>query len=360
MPSLPESAFDERFGDLVEPLRAAKPRASEELRERIRQLALLEAGGPAPRRPRRRAALVLVPALLVAVVLGAALSQLPRGVSGGSDGQALEVSDRERQKTPALTPMTSADAEGQALSAARGRAGAGFAPAPGRRLQEYRAELRVRVRDLDELGEATQRAMRTTRSLGGYVVVADYGQPNGRDGDSLLVVRVPVNRVQDAIFAFSQLGTIASQRIRIEDLQTEFGQREVAIERLRRSIARLEELLRDPGLSAEERARLRVQLIVARQDLVQRLRAQQATLRRGRLARVALTLTTREGAVAKPDPPGYVERTLRDALSAVSRVVAWTLYVLIVLSPFVAIAVLALVLERIRRRRLEERLLSSA
>src|SRR5918995_973192 len=80
-------------------------------------------------------------------------------------------------------------------------------------------ELRVRVRDADELSSATSSAMRLTRRLGGFVVRADYDTPGDGEGDSLLVVRVPVARVQDAIAGFAELGPIVGQRIAIEDLQ---------------------------------------------------------------------------------------------------------------------------------------------
>ena len=365
MSPLPEPALDDRYDDLVAQLRAERPRPPEELRLRIRQLAVVEPVAK-PRAPRlRRAVFVLAPALVVAVVLGAAIQELPRGNSGNAEeaqgGEALGLTETMPAAESASDDATAARSLAPLSNANTSQAARGaFTPTPGRRLQEYQAELRVHVDGRGAVGAATSRAMRTTRALGGYVVVANYGAPNREHADSLLVVRVPVERVQDAIFRFSQLGSIVSQQIRIQDLQAGFTRQEAAIARLRREIVALIERLRDPTLSPEQRAQLRVQLLTARQELANRIRTREATLRRGRLSRISLTLTTREGAISVPKPPGYVERTLRDAVSAVGKVLAWILYALIVTSPFLVLAALALVLERLRRRRADERLLERA
>jgi Domain of unknown function (DUF4349) len=347
MPSLPESALDERFEELAALIRASKPRAPQQLRERVHALAAAE---PEPRRwrrpARRRAALVLVPALLVAVVAGAAI---------------LGISSRDAEQSAARKerPLV-VDAEAlERGSAHEDRAAApSTALPPGRRAQNYRAELRVRVRDVGELSQATARAMRVTRSLGGFVLRADYDAAGAREGDSVLVVRVPVRKVQKAIVRFSQLGTIVGQRIAIEDLQGKLDRQREAIAALRRTIATLERELRRPDLTADERAELRLRLVRVRESLAVRVSGRQATTRRAATARIALTLTTRERvAPVKPDRPGYFERTVRDAASALAKALAWVLAVLIVASPFLAFGGIALLIERSRRRRADHRLL---
>ena len=71
----------------------------------------------------------------------------------------------------------------------------GATPPPSTtRLQDYRAELRIRVASAAEVSRATAQAMRTARSLGGYVVSAQLDRPDADDGDSVLVFRVPVSR----------------------------------------------------------------------------------------------------------------------------------------------------------------------
>ena len=56
-------------------------------------------------------------------------------------------------------------------------------PAPSRRrAQDVQAELRVLVDNPNDLSAATQRALRTTRRLGGYVVTVNYGTPEPTEG----------------------------------------------------------------------------------------------------------------------------------------------------------------------------------
>jgi hypothetical protein len=369
MPAQPDSPLDVRHWELAEKLRSTPPAPSAELRERVRVLAAAEPARASRRLPSRRLALVLVPAILL-VAIGGIVGARERGdelaaVQTTPDFEVRMPPDRAvsgegvgRARLSPLKPSPSREAR----SAADRNALSGQATAlpPGRRLQQYRAELRVHVRDLDELGEATRQAMRTTRSLGGYVVVADYGAPTSEDGESLLVVRVPIARVQDAIFRFSDLGTILSQQVNIQDLQAGFNRTEERIRSLRRSIADVERRLAAPDLTPEERANLRFRRLDLRQSLSAQLRARESTLREGSLARISLTLTTREGAAPVPSRPGYFERTLRDAFSVVGKAMAWTLYVLVVAAPFLALGLLVALAERARRRRADERLLERA
>jgi hypothetical protein len=350
MPSQPDPMLDERFDELAALVRTSKPRASHELRERVRALAAAEpARPPAPRFGVRRVAVVLVTALLAAAVAGAAI---------------LGISSRDAEQTVAPSERA-AGLEDEAAEQAGAFPERAVAPTaalpPSRRAQDYRAELRVRVGDVGELSRTTARAMRTTRSLGGFVVRADYDASGGKEGDSVLVVRIPIAKVQQAILRFSELGTIVGQRIAIEDLQATLDRQSDAIAALRRTIATLEAELRRPNLTAEERAELRLRLERARESLALRVSGRDATTRRAATARIALTLTTREqAALPRPERPGYFERTLRDAASALTKAFAWILAALIVAGPFLVLAALLLVWERSRRRRADRRLLERA
>jgi len=366
MPSPPEPLLDERYDELVEALRAARPHASTELRERVRALA----AEPEPGRRESRFTLrprALVPAFLVVLLVGAAvvgvLTRDGGRVSG--DGGLAQRQQREpsqgygaqKQQNDALAPAPQGAQEAQ-------EAQARAALPPSRtRLQDYRAELRLRVPNLRRLSSATARAMRATRSLGGYVVSAELGAPSGGNGDSVLVVRVPVRRVQEALARFTALGTIVSQRIQIDDLQRTVESQSETIVDLEGTVAALERALRDPSLTRFARGRLQLRLADARRSLAARRNARGATVQGARTARVALTLTTRaagEPLVTEPRRPGYLERTLRDAVSVLGRLVAWLLYALIVAAPFLLLGAVVLVLERRRRRRSEERLLERA
>lgn len=365
-----EPAFD----DLSRELQAARPRATEELRERVLALA-----GTEPLRERRRFRLMplLIPALGAATVVAfvavgvTALrgtdSADQEAAGGGTDVAAAETGvsnynyGAQRREESAADSAAASPKSTLQRSVITGASPAETLPPSGNRLQEYRADLRVRVADLDALSAATSDAMRIARSLGGYVVSAQLTTPVGEDGDSSLVVRVPITKVQQAIMRLSDLGTLVAQDVALQDLQTQANRQDDQIAALRRTIATLEGRLAAPDLTSEERAELERRIANADRTLKQRQAARQATERRGRLARVALTLTTRdEGQALPPSPPGEFEQTLRDALGALEQLVAWLLAALIVASPFIALTALLVALEARRRRRAEDRLLQRA
>lgn len=159
----------------------------------------------------------------------------------------------------------------------------------------------------------------------------------------------------------SDLGVLVAQDVSLQDLQAQANRQDDRIAALRRTVATLERELQAQDLTREERAELERRLANAERTLTQARSAREATERRGRLARVALTLTTRdESGVVPPAPPGDFEQTLRDAFGALEQLVAWVLAALIVTSPFLALTALLVVLEARRRRRSEERLLQRA
>jgi hypothetical protein len=156
---------DQRHDVLANELRAAKPTASPELRERI---AALEEPAALTRRilPRvstRRAVLVLAPACLIAGV-GAALIHGVFNSGGGVPRAAKLAHGAAATRARALAPYQTFPAQTPGK--------AGFAPA--RRLQRYDVQLKLRVRNLDGLSSATKRAMNATRRYGGYVASVTY------------------------------------------------------------------------------------------------------------------------------------------------------------------------------------------
>jgi len=203
--------------------------------------------------------------------------------------------------------------------------------------------------------------MRITRGLGGFVASARFAQPGDGDGDSRLVVRVPVDKVSRAVMRFSGLGTVIGQDVSIQDLQRRFGRQTQRIERLQRTIAGLGEELKRTDLTETERIRLRERIAAEQVRLTAARGARGATLRQGRLATVGLTLTTREGAeLQPPPPPGRFEQTLRDALTVLATLLTWLVAAAIVAGPFVLLLLGAVAFERRRRRRADERLLDAA
>ena len=314
--------------ELTAALRAETPSAPAELRERV---ALIAATPPPPRRSftLRRTLLWGAPAaavssLAVAVIVGLVTSSTP---SPSTATPSAVQQNLERKFGP------SGAREGQRDSVTLGPATQSRAavPAPSRgRVQDVQAQLRVLVDDPNDLSAATQRALRTTRRLGGYVVTVNYGTPEPTEGTAALRVRIPVSRVQAAIVQFSGLGRILAQQTQITDLQQQ-------LDELTRQISRTKD-----------------------KERIEALRRQRIQLnRRAAYATVDFSLTTYE-----PEPkaatPSRFDRAIDDAAGVLTAELAIGAYILIVASPFLLLLAAAFAGSRAYRRYADQRLLERA
>ena len=364
-------------------LRATAPRAPEALRQRVSAIAADE--------PERRGRLLRLPtatrahrtafalAAVLAVAVGSALvAGLLAGGGGHKSASFSAEKDRIDNHSSAGGGAGSADAGAatatvpQALrgfakppaaaAAAKPKGAAPFGPAripPGLRLQDYQVSLGVRVKDGDALSKATVQAMRWTRSMGGYVAQVSYGTAGAKNGESDLVLRVPVGKVQDAIQKLSSLGTLQSQHVSVTDLQEQVNAQTKQIIVLSRRIRAIVKRLQAGGLSVDQEAQLRAELAADRAELGAVTQAKAATVRRGRLSRIDLTLTThRSSAVAPPSKPGRFGQALHDAGRILAAEAAIVLYALIVVGPLALLALAAWLAARAGRRRSAERLLA--
>lgn len=369
--------IDERFDEIVFELRAGRTPAPEELRERVAAMAaevpiVVERPRLAERFRLRRAFVVLVPACLA---LAASAALLQGFVSAGNEaptaaaerGRGTLDRDRELHLAPRRAP-----ADPAADTVLKTRAAAPLAPVtseasalpPGQRLVDYRVSMRLRVGGLKDLSNATVAAMRTARRLGGYVASVRYSSPSVRDGGAVLVLRVPVARVQQAILGFSDLGTIVAQSVSLTDLQKLFDRQVARLAKLRKEIVVVQGRLANEELEEAERARLQGRLEYLRAELDSLTRTARATERRGRYATARLAFVTHRAKQAKkvvpPAKPSRFDRTLDEAGSILAKELAWGLYGLIVIAPLLVLALIAYVLGTSRRRRFERRLLARA
>jgi Domain of unknown function (DUF4349) len=372
MPASETVDFEREFEELVRELRALPTDAPATVRERVRAL-----GEPAPRRvlPQltwRRAVVVLVPACLVAVVAAAAIrgivsssqttsrsaergaitqpqAQPHRRLGKGQAGSGGAVLSG-KQGTPVFGAVTTQqDALGPAVPS----------PNPARH-QNYQADLRVRVKDLDALGDKTARAMEITQQLGGYVASLSQSSNVGQPGESVLVLRVPVARVTDAMVRLSALGTVLEQHVSIVDLENAVQQQRQRIRALKLQIVRITAALQQPGLSADERLRLQFQLDDARRNLANVTGQNKATLREAALSRIAFYLTTQKPiAPAKKQHDSFFGRAVSSAVDFLAGAGAVTVAALIIISPLLVFAVLIWLGVRAYRRREAQRLLGT-
>jgi hypothetical protein len=315
--------------DLATALRDETPTAPDRLRARVEQIA---AAPPPP--PRRVFSL-----RRVAMVGGSAVAAASLAVAVGVGLKTAAVSEPQVQVSPEQAPPARSAEEAQGrtfgplLDANRQRAAIAPAPTQGR-AQDYRATLTVLVDNTDDLSATTQRALRATRRLGGYIVTVDYGTPEPSEGTASLRVRIPVSRVQAAIVQFSALGRILAQNTQISDLQQ-------SLDELTRRIRRLE---RTGGSPAEIAA----------------LRRERAEInRRAAFAAVSLDLTTHEPE-KNPATPGRLERAVDDATGVLAAELAIGAYALIVAAPILLLLAAAFTASRAYRRYADQRLLERA
>jgi Domain of unknown function (DUF4349) len=338
----PETEREAQLEGLLRQLRTAAPFAPPPVRERVRTL----------REPERRR-LSWRPAL-VAVPIAAALVAGAFGLSRSSTDGGGDAASTFREATPprdAIDPLASAEQRALApLSAQTGAADS----AVGGRAQEWDVALELRVRDNDRLADASADAIRTTRELGGFVVSSSVSTRE-RSGEARLVLRVPSRRIQAAIAQLSELGTITAQQVAIQDRQDELNRLRRRIDDLRVQRAEVNLRLRTESLTPPERLRLELR----RQQLTGLINSLTAT-RNGVTREVAMaevSLTVRTGRSAAAPSEGRLQGAARDAVHVLALAGAVAIFVLIVISPLVVIAVAVWLGRRSLRRREDERLL---
>jgi hypothetical protein len=364
-----DTDFEREFAELVAQLRELPATAPGSLRARVRALGEPEAPPTLRDRlatfPWRRAVLVAAPACVAAVlsvaVVRGLLSSAPKRESLA--GQAMGTNSglgnvrAPAPKQPVWGTATTQQDAGKATTE-RGVAVAGAGV--GGRPVDFDASLRVRVPDLDALGDRTADAMRIARSLGGYVASVEQSTTSGRPGQADLLLRVPVAKVDTALTRLAALGTVLDQHLSIVDLKQTLDEQRRRIRSLRFQIARLQQALRNPSLPADVRLRLEFQLENARANLSRLRGTNRATLREAALSDLSLTLMTRGAATtATKHHEGRFERAIRNAGSFLASAGAVALFLLIAVSPLLVLAAVWIYASRAYRRREERRLLAA-
>jgi hypothetical protein len=351
--------FEREFEELVRDLRALPTSAPQHVREHVRLL-----GEPAQPRTLhdlllvfswRRSLLVLAPVCVLGLVSAAVIHGFVN--SGGSaPRQSAAKLDMQVQGSAAAGESGTKD---QQPRRALAPSGAPFpTPSPGR-YQDYQASLTVSVKDVNALHDRTARATQLARSFGGYVASVDESSIDG-NGQSDLVLRIPVARVQDAYFELAKLGTVTAQHLSIKDLDQVVQSQRRRVVQLKVLIARIGETLGSSSLPADVRLRLELRRDAAKQELARVTGSNKATLREASLSRISLTITSKQAAAAKTGGMSRIERAAREAGSFLAAAGAVVLFVLIVLSPLIVLAMAWILGMRAYRRREERRLLSAA
>jgi uncharacterized coiled-coil protein SlyX len=349
MPATETRDFEREFEQLVRELRAIPSDAPDQLRARVRGL-----GEPKPSHTLRevllsirwrRSLLVFAPVCVLAVVSAALVHGL---LDSGRRPQPVAQTTTE-EHSAALKDSSAGKAFGAFVPTVP-------SPVPGR-YQDYDASLSVRVKDVDTLHDRTAEATRLARLYGG-TVVSVVESSAGASGQSDLVLRIPVARVQDAYFRLSKLGTVTAQELSIRDLDQVVAAQRQRIARLKLQIARITETLKDSSLAADVRLRLQLQRDAARGELARVTGTNKSTLREASMARISLNLTASTPASGANAGGGRFDRAVHEAGRFLAGAGAVVLFLLIVLSPLVVLAVAGTWGRKAYRRREERRLLA--
>ena len=344
--------------EIVDELRATRPRASEPLRLHV-LTTVAEPPRPEPsliERLRRRRIALAVPAVAGLAVASALAIGITRPDPALRDAAAPPpgTAAQELGQRSAEAPPTSSATYGSAADAATAQKAA-----PGAvdgRAQRYSATLTLGVEDTDALSEATQRALSIARDLGGFVVSVRYA--TGDEGAASVTLRVPSARSADAVTRLSSLGTILSQNVQIDDLQESLDGLDRALRQLRAQLGAVNSQL-EGTLSDADRARLLERRAQVQAQLRELRTNRSATAAEARLATFQLELRTEQQS-SVPAPSSRLDRALDRALA----VLAWegvvVLAIGIAAAPLVLLGLGLWAARRMQRRRDEDRLLAAS
>ena len=330
--------------DLVAELRTARVAAPAEVRERVRAIAAA-AAEPVPRHRflRKRSLLVLVPvaaALAGTIVLTRPTGHHPNQVALERPERTAVGGAPDSAATPA-TPLAPNVQHGSATKSL-----GALAPAPSStRAQRYGASIGLRVTSPGAVSGAVKKALRITAALGGHPTSV-HASSAAKTGTADLVLRIPRRHVQEAVTRLSQLGTITSERVDVQDLQPTLDATDRLIERLQKQLA---------ALRAQPQTTERDRAIAAVTAHVQRLQRNEAATRHSAdFATVRVHVAT-----AAPAAPAHHRHGPLHGLGVAAY---WTgigaVYALAFGLPLLALAALLYVAGRAVRRRRVDALLS--
>lgn len=363
---VPEGEREALVQGFVRELRAGAPVAPAPLRVRVRELA----EQPVRRRralPRRRTALALA-FVLVAVAAAAAEVVLTGGERQSVDDEGAPVvvgaSDLGGfAEEAAPTSPSDSSPERSALRRLSKQPAtvlgdqADQAPLPPRaRATDIRLWMEVRLPGADEVSDAAAEAMRITQELGGWIAASDI-DTEGNEGRAELALRIPVERVEDAIVQLGDLGTVTGERVATVDLQTGIDRRVDRIEQLERAIRLLELRLDSGTLTPDEGLRVRLRIERHRNAIEDLQRANLADRREAATSELALVLHTREAAAKEEQDDSGAAGAAGNALDFLAAAGTIAVFLVIVLSPVVLLLALLWLAFRAHSRRVEAKLL---
>jgi hypothetical protein len=362
--AIPETQDEARLQGLARELRSASVAAPSSLRERVAGIGA--SAHPRLRRPSRR--LVAVFAVAILVLAAGAFAALRFTTESRTASENLDLAPpaarhTERRVPQAIQrnlqekfpPLTSGSASHEWSSAQPLGRATSLAPPLTDRAQDVDMWIDLRVSDADKVSSASQDAVRITRELGG-VVTSSTVDTRGAQGRAQLTLRIPVRNLDDAVFRLTQLGTVTAQRTNTQDLQAPLDRVSRRIAELRSKIRIELARLASGQLTAAEELAARIHLENLRRNLDYAKRSRASIV--GKTSMADLTFRLATGA------PGAVDKNESGIAGAVDKAADFlrgagtvAVFLALVLSPLLILAILGWLALRARNRRIEARLL---
>jgi hypothetical protein len=213
----------------------------------------------------------------------------------------------------------------------------------------------LRVQDAEKVSSASQDAVRITHELGG-VVTSSTVDTRGTQGRAQLTLRIPVGKLDDAVFRLTQLGMVTAQRTNTQDLQAPLDRVSRRIAEYRSKIRIELARLASGQLSAAEELAARIHLENLWRNLDYAKRSKASIVSKTSMADLTFRLAT--------GVPGAVEKSESGIAGAVDQAVdflrgagAVAVFLVLVLSPLLVLAIFGWLALRARNRRTEAGLL---
>lgn len=301
----------------------------------------------------RTTGLTLATASVAAVIALGAVNLRGSGVDGATDlteSVAVEAGGA-RSAAPELAEPGAADEAAPVVPDAPGTADA-----------QDRSVLRSASLTLsagpDEVERTTDRAIRITDALGGYVATSSTNV-QGSIASAELVLRVPADKLDTALAQLSKLAHVKARSQQADDVTDQRAALEAAVRDARADRDGLRARLRKAATDAE-RSRLRAQLDRATRRVTQRERRVAALTQEVSYATVALSIEGDRRPAAAPPGRWTPADALKDAGRVLEVMAGALLIALAVAVPLALLAALAALAGRGLTRRRRERALEAS
>jgi hypothetical protein len=292
-----DPAAEPQLAALVRDVRVQAPSMDPGFRTRLDER--VERGFAKPQRSAARRRASLVPALAVAGCVLAALVAVvvSGGGSGSNDHGSAGAGVAAKQSAPAQSDSSAPSTAGGSGAASSSAAAPAPESARGRRV-ERTTRLELTTSDVQGAADGVVRA---TQASGGYVQSSQVATGDA-NGSASFVLRVPTDRLDDAVARLSKLGHVRALQQSAQDIT---GSYDSASARLTEARATRRALLRALGkaTSAEEISSLRARIADNRRDIARYAAQFDAVRRRANFATVDVELLGRPHK-SQPAPAG--------------------------------------------------------